>query len=44
MLDWQVLWTRWHFGYRRVRDEDFPDYELWHSLLFIGPFQFHWYS
>lgn len=41
LIDWQFNIRVWHIGYQKVLDEEFLIYD---NYLFIGPFQFKWYS
>ena len=41
-LQWQVWLSSWHFDYSHYQDNDYP--KVYHNWLFIGPFQFRWYS
>lgn len=39
---WQMSWCAWHIGFRSSRyDEQF---DFLDNYLFIGPFQFRWWS
>lgn len=40
-MTWQLYWRHWHFGYKKVLDED---YLIHDNYLFIGPLQIKWYT